>query len=132
MVCWFTISVSGIVTEGGSSYPSLGELREACEAGHSKIDGRGGTVELLTLESHNQMWISEVSRLLKFPVNQAATALYWDANFRSTSFMSTDLRGPVVMVYTGRDVDYQDCYDHIMQYDNSMDYQDYTKIQEEE
>ena len=41
------------------------------------------------------------------------------------------LVGDVVMVYTG-DVDYQDCYDHIMQYDTSISFEDYTKIKEEE
>ena len=118
MVVWFTISQTGIVSEGGSGEPSLTELQEAV----------GGYIEVITLPSHNQIWVNEEGRLQRLPVNDAATALLWDAGM----MFGQTLVGDVVMVYTGNDVDYQDCYDHIMQYDTSISFEDYTKIKEEE
>ena len=124
MVCWFTISQNGIVSEGGRTAPSLAQLREAC----------GGYVELITLPSHNHIWVNEDGRLQRLPPNEAATALYWDSG-KYMNMFTPELVGDVVMVYTGNDVDYQDCYDHIMQYDTSISFEewfDYTKVKEEE
>ena len=109
MVCWFKISSSGIVSEGGRDSPTLDELQEAC----------GGYVELITLpKTYNQIWTNEEGRIRRLPVNEAATALLWD----SALLFAPQIVGPVVMVYTG-DNDYEDCYEHIMQYDTSVRYE---------
>ena len=113
MVIWFTISQTGIVSEGGSGEPSLTEMQEAV----------GGFIQVITLPSHNQIWVNEEGKFQRLPVNDAATALLWDAGM----MFGKTLVGNVVMVYTG-DVDYQDCYEHVMQYDRSVEFQDYTKI----
>ena len=113
MVIWFTISQTGIVSEGGSGEPSLTEMQEAV----------GGYIQVIPLPSNNQIWINEDGLSLRLPVNDAATALLWDAGI----MFGQTLVGDVVMVYTG-DVDYQDCLEHVMQYDKTVEFQDFTKI----